>query len=538
MRKLSYLALFVAFGLGLDACSDSEGDYVSSEEYDAGVYDASATSFAPYDAGTSDRPSPTPLDAAAPSDAARTDATSSPDVPAPYDASADRPDAADAADARVACEAIPSREPVTLYLSADDSNSMASPAIARRMIRLGRRVPAGIVRTYEFLNYYNVPYEAAAPDHVRVVPQMRPGTAEGSYELQVGIASERRSTADLRPMNITFVLDTSGSMGEGQRIERERAVVRAIASSLRAGDVVSAVTWNTVQRAPLSNYPVTGPNDPTLLSLASSLVAGGGTDLSGGLAAGYALAQRNYGEGRLNRVVLISDGIANVGVTDETIIAEASHFAEREEIYLVGVGVGDGFNDTLMDTVTDKGRGAYVFVDSDAEADIMFGGRFTETMDLAVRAVRLELTLPWYMRVAEFHGEAISADPRVIDPQHLAPNDAMVFHQVIQSCLGSTVDMSDHIVARATYATRGRVPGVETVDTTFGQLLEGSDEALRRGRAIVAWAEALKQIANNPSSSDAILDATERTVRAARTGPDTALDEILSLITAYRGIAR
>ena len=65
----------------------------------------------------------------------------------------------DAADARVACEAIPSREPVTLYLSADDSNSMASPAIARRMIRLGRRVPAGIVRTYEFLNYYNVAFE-------------------------------------------------------------------------------------------------------------------------------------------------------------------------------------------------------------------------------------------------------------------------------------------------------------------------------------------------------------------------------------------
>ncbi len=533
MRKLSYFALVVAFGLGLEACgSDSTGAPAYFGGYDAAVYDSPTTGFAPRDAGTSDGSVSTPIDAA------RTDAATPPDVALPQDASADRPDAADAADARVSCEAIPSREPVTLYLSADDSNSMASPAIARRMIRMRQRVPAEIVRTYEFLNYYNVPYEAAAPDRVRVVPQMRPGADEGSYELQVGIASEHRNAADLRPMNITFVLDTSGSMGEGQRIERERAVVRAIASSLRAGDVVSAVTWNTVQRAPLSNHRVTGPNDPALLSLATGLVAGGGTDLSGGLHAGYALAQSNYGEGRLNRVVLISDGIANVGETDQNVIAEASHFAEREEIYLVGVGVGDGFNDTLMDTVTDKGRGAYVFIDSDAEADIMFGGRFTETMDLAVRAVRLELTLPWYMRVAEFHGEAISTDPRVIDPQHLAPNDAMVFHQVIQSCLGSTVDMSDHIVARATYATRGRVPGVETTDMTFGQLLEGSDEALRRGRAIVAWAEALKQIANNPSSSTTVLDATERTVRAARTGPDSALDEILSLITAYRAIAR
>lgn len=521
MKKLSCFALLAAFGLALNACGGYDGE---SASLSPGPYDASPGAYAPYDAAAADRPTTTPSTDAgdAPDSAARADATAPEDAP----------------DARVACEAIASREPVTLYLSADDSNSMASPVIARRMIRQGQRVPAGIVRTYEFLNYYNVPYEAAAPDHVRVIPQMVASEAEGSYELQVGIASERRLSTDVRPMTVTFVLDTSGSMSEGNRIERERAVIRAIASSLREGDVVSAVTWNTAQREMLSGYRVTRPNDPTLLNLAAGLTASGGTDLSGGLRAGYDLAQRNYGEGRLNRVVVISDGIANVGVTDENVIAEASHFAEREEIYLVGVGVGDGFNDTMMDTVTDRGRGAYVFIDSDAEAATMFGGRFSETMDLAVRAVRLELTLPWYMRVAEFHGEAISTNPREIDPQHLAPNDAMVFHQVLQSCAGSMVDMSDHIVARATYATRARVPGAETVDMTFGQLLAGESDALLRGRAIVAWAEALKRIANYQGTTDENLNAAEAAVRAARRGPDSALDEILSLIAAYRTVSR
>ncbi len=535
MRKLSCFALFIAFGLGLDACgsADSEGALAPPE-----AADAATGSFAPWDAGPSqDLPSASPYDAGAVYDSPPPpDVTPSRDAAtAPPDAPADR---ADPADARVACEAIPSRDPVTLYLSADDSNSMASPVIARRMIRMGQRVPARVVRTYEFLNYYNVPYEPAAPDHVRVVPQMRPGADEGSYELQVGIASERRAPGDARPMTLTFVLDTSGSMGGGGRIERERGVIRAIAASLREGDIVSAVTWDTAQREVLSGHRVTGPRDPALLSLADNLRASGGTDLSGGLTAGYALAQRHYGEGRLNRVVLISDGEANVGVTDENVIAESSHFAEREEIYLVGVGVGDGYNDTLMDTVTDRGRGAYVFIDSDGEAGAMFGARFAETMDLAVRAVRLELTLPWYMRVAEFHGEAISTNASEIDPQHLAPNDAMVFHQVLQSCAGSAVDMGDHIVARATYATRARVPSAETVDVTFGQLLEGDDAALRRGRAIVAWAEALKRIASAAGPARAILDDAERVVRAARTAPDPALDEILELIADYRGVVR
>ncbi|MDB4927916.1 MAG: hypothetical protein JWM10_400 [Myxococcaceae bacterium] len=528
MRTLTSFSLLVAFGVGLNACGDSASTGVAEGSPRSGGYDAGAVLAPPIEA-RSDAGAPADLPSAA-------DASTAPaDVPAPP---VDAGEAPVDAEAPSACAAITSHEPVTLYLSADDSNSMASPAIARRMIRRGQRVPAGLLRTYEFLNYYNVPYEAAEPDHVRIVPQMRPGAEAGSYELQVGIASERRGVADLRPMTITFVLDTSGSMAEDQRIERERAVIRAIAGSLRAGDVVSAVTWSSDQREVLSGYRVTRPDDPTLLNLAATLSASGGTDLSGGLHAGYALAQRHYGEGRLNRVVVISDGIANVGVTDARVIAEAAHVAEREEIYLVGVGVGDGFDDTMMDTITDRGRGAYVFVDTDAEAREMFGARFTETMDLAVRAVRLELTLPWYMRVAEFHGEAISTDPREVDPQHLAPNDAMVFHQVVQACSASMVGPDDHIVARATYTSRARVPAAETVDVTVRQLLAGGDAALRRGSAIVAWAEALKHIAERPTDAGALLDAAEHTVRAATNGADPALDEILGLITAYRAVTR
>src|SRR4029079_11725586 len=134
--------------------------------------------------------------------------------------------------------------------------------------------------------------------------------------------------------------------------------------------IVNMVTWNTNNNTLLSGYPVTGPSDPKVLALINGLQASGGTDLHSGLVAGYNLAQANYGTDRLNRLILISDGGANVGVTDKDLIALHSQDADKEGIYLVGVGAGPAefYSDELMDTVTDKGRGAYVYLDTPAEA--------------------------------------------------------------------------------------------------------------------------------------------------------------------------
>jgi len=131
---------------------------------------------------------------------------------------------------------------------------------------------------------------------------------------------------------------------------------------------------------------------------------------------GEPLAQKNYSLDRLNRVVIISDGNANVGVTDEDIIGQGAALNDGDGIYLVGVGTGNGVNDTLMDAVTDAGRGAYVFLDSTDEAQSIFGPRFDEVMDVAARSVRVELRVSWYMGIQKFHGEEYSTNPRAPAP--------------------------------------------------------------------------------------------------------------------------
>jgi Ca-activated chloride channel family protein len=314
----------------------------------------------------------------------------------------------------------------------------------------------------------------------------------------------------------------------GSPIALERETVKAIAGQLQAGDRVSAVTWSTTNAVVLDSHAVTGPGDSTVLSMANALQSGGGTNLNGGLTAGYLLAQKNFVATQLNRVVIISDGQANVGVTDKDIIAKGAALNDGDGVYLVGVGVGSGVNDTLMDAVTDAGRGAYVYIDGNPEISRMFSSRFDEVMDVAARAVQVELRMPWYMDIEVFHGEEYSTNPAEVQPQHLAPNDAMVMNQVVRACSASEVLDTDPIEVVARWETPTTHEKKQTSKaTTFGDLLAATPAYLAKGAAIIAYAEALK----NPAEAKSRLAAAQKAVEAADpAGTDPELSEIKGLI--------
>lgn len=407
---------------------------------------------------------------------------------------------------------------------------MGSPTYARELINAGISPPAGMIRTYEFLNYYRIAYTAPPVGELNIFPHMESAAIAGEYNLQLGIRSFD-APKPRRPITITFVLDTSGSMG-GPGIEREKAAATAIAQSLADGDIVSMVSWNTANNVILSGHSVTGPSDPTLLSAINALSASGGTDLNSGLVTGYKLAQQHYGPSRLNRVILISDGGANVGVTDENLIAQNSQDADKEGIYLVGVGTGpaDYYNDILMDIVTDKGRGAYIYLDNPAEAKAMFVDRFDETMEIAARGVQVELSLPWYFKMEKFYGEEYSSNPEEVTPQHLAPSDAMVFNQIVKACDPAVVNPNDIISIKASWETPITYEKRETsISTTVDELLTAMNKVpLLKGKAIVAYAEALKN-----ASADALKDARAKVIEANPSGMDPELKEIQSLIEKH-----
>jgi Ca-activated chloride channel family protein len=431
-------------------------------------------------------------------------------------------------------------DPVVLYLSPDDSNSMSSPVQVReRVLGDASSYLDGIgIRPWEFLNYYHFDLPAAAPQEVNIAAQMLPGSSEGQFEMQIEVTSANVGDSERDPMNVTFVLDTSGSM-QGKPMDLLKATCRATASKLREGDIVSMVDWNTQNNTRLAKLVVSGPNDPTLIAAIDALSASGGTDLNSGLNAGYKLAQESFDPTKINRLMLISDGGANVGITEVSTIAMNAQLGGSDGIYLVGVGVGGGsYNDSLIDQVTDAGKGAAAFINSVTEANKIFGDNFVNTMAVAARDVRVELTLPPGFEIVQFSGEEQSTNPHEVEPQHLAPNDSMVFYQTIETCAPENVNVSMPIAIKATYRdAKSFIDKVATFESTLGALQEASPAQLHKGAAIYAYAMALDaHQKGSPDQSARVVEAKAHLARAQSSLPDDVdLVEVAAVMQALWG---
>jgi Ca-activated chloride channel homolog len=411
-----------------------------------------------------------------------------------------------------------------LYLSPDDSNSTASPVLVRHY-------GDASVRVWEFLNYYTFDYEPAAAGTVKVDLQLRPTDDPEVYDFQIGLASEAMAANERPPMNLVFSIDGSGSMsGEPTALVKES--LRSIASVLDSGDVVSAVSWNTSNNVLLEHREVDGPNDPQLLSMIAGLGSNGATDLSSGLRKAYQLASDRYDPARINRVLLLSDGGANVGETDADLIGSHAEEGDGAGIYMVGVGIGGGsYNDALMDTVTDLGKGASLFVPSAAEAEKMLADRFVSTVGVAARDVHVELDLPAELSVTQFSGEEKSTNKDEVEPQHLAPNDAMVFYHQLEACEASAItdDLEIRVVATWTDPLTLEERSAE-VSTTIGDLLAGPDRQLRKGAATYWTAKALFDT-RNADGSESRKHALAAIEAARVAAPDDdELDELDAMI--------
>lgn len=436
------------------------------------------------------------------------------------------------------CDEVP-LEPTTLYMSADDSNSMAGPPLARQWI--GEHTPiTAAMRPYEFLNYYRFYYPPAPLGHVSIVPQARMGEGD-EVTMLVGVVAPTGEDIGRRPRSLTLSIDSSGSMG-GQPWTNTVEAVYQIAHNLVAGDKISMVSWATSATVLLQEHDVSGPDDPVILSTIDAVNPGGSTDLHTGLVEAYAQAQAMYAEDRLNRVILFSDGGANAGVTDKDLIATHADDALTEGIYLCGVGTdgtADGYNEDLMNTITDEGKGAYVYLDSAAEAERMFGDaeRFTTVMEIAAMDVQLSVTLPAGYVLQEFHGEEVSEDPSEVEPQNLAPSDAMLYHFVLVDCTPQAHDGSETFEFAVTWVDPvTRIPMTDTIDASLAEMVNISHHQILKADAIVAYSEVLTEVWNLPVNDRlAYVDDVIGLIEDAhfQTG-DAELQEILDLLAVFR----
>jgi len=216
-------------------------------------------------------------------------------------------------------------------------------------------------------------------------------------------------------------------MADEGRMDYLKQGLHRMTSELKQGDMVNIVMFDHEVCAPLENF-VVGRDPARLLdAVIDRMEPRGATDVHLGLTRGYELADRGFQQTHGNRVMLVTDALANSGVTDEDTIAMVGKFYDSRRIRLSGVGVGTEFNDALIDRLTERGRGAYVFLGSPAEVDAVFGPRFVSLIETTANDVHFQLHLPPSLRMNVFYGEESSTVKEDVQSIHYFANTSQLF---------------------------------------------------------------------------------------------------------------
>jgi Ca-activated chloride channel family protein len=255
----------------------------------------------------------------------------------------------------------------------------ASYSVGRQWLTEGVLPPLDSVRVEEYVNSFDYDYPAPA-EGLTVVADGGPSPFNtGNVILRLGVQGEIVAEEDRPTAALTFVIDTSGSMDRQNRLELVKASLLTLLSELDRDDSVAIVTYSGGANVLLP--PTSLRNRDEIAEVIESLETDGSTNLEAGLRAGYDLANESFRDDGINRVILASDGVANVGLTDPDGLVRLIRSDADRGIQLVTVGVGMGnFNDVVMETLADDGDGFYAYVDTQDEAEKLFSDDLVGTL--------------------------------------------------------------------------------------------------------------------------------------------------------------
>jgi Ca-activated chloride channel homolog len=258
-------------------------------------------------------------------------------------------------------------EPVSTFSIDVDT---ASYAVVRQSLNAGQLPPADAVRIEEMVNYF--PYANPAPDgdgapFQPTVTVMPTPWNFGTRLVHIAVQGEMPEVEARPPLNLVFLIDTSGSMDEPNKLPLLRMSLALMLDELRPEDQVAIVAYAGSAGTVLE--PVAASEKDAILAALDNLAAGGSTAGAEGLALAYEVAATMAGDGEVSRVLLATDGDFNVGVSDPEGL-EAYVAKQRETgVYLSVLGFGRGnLDDAVMQSLAQNGNGQAAYIDTLSEA--------------------------------------------------------------------------------------------------------------------------------------------------------------------------
>lgn len=272
-----------------------------------------------------------------------------------------------------------------------------------------RFTPPDEVAVEEFVNYHKhrLPLPKVGQSVAMDVRWGSDGVSQAQREavLQIGFTTaEVTERTDLRPLNLALVIDRSGSMQDDDKMSRVKESLRVMLEKLRPEDVVSIIAFDTGAEVVFPAGRV--GNGDELRRVIDCLEPEVSTNIHAGLMLGYKEAQKNFRKDATNRVILLTDGIANVGVTEPTRIATESSEYNGQGIDLSTIGVGLELNNDLLRTLATKGRGLYHFISDYQDIEKVFVNEVQSLVSSVAKRVEVTVETDANLQVEKIYGYA------------------------------------------------------------------------------------------------------------------------------------
>jgi Ca-activated chloride channel family protein len=394
----------------------------------------------------------------------------------------------------------------------------ASYTVARRYLDDGNLPDPASVRVEEYVNYFAQGYPAPDDDVFAIYGDGGPSPFLPDDEVLLRVGVKAREVSDrARPdAALTFVIDVSGSMAREDRLELVKRSLTLLVDELGRRDSVAIVVYGSDARVVLG--PTSARHRDEILDAIDTLRPEGSTNAEAGLRLGYELAREALLEDGINRVILASDGVANVGAVDAESILERIRDDAEAGIQLVTVGFGMGnFNDTLLEQLADRGDGFYAYVDELDEARRIFVDGLTSTLQSVALDARVQV---------EFEPDVV-AEYRLVGFENRAIDDDDFRDDVAAGAIGAGHEVTALYAIRLDRDARGE-------DRLATVHLRWVDPDTRREDEIdhdVYLSDVEDAFSDTGSTFqlDAIVAATAERFRDSRFGRDYDLRDVLDV---------
>ncbi len=421
----------------------------------------------------------------------------------------------------------------------------------RGQVDSGYLPDAATVRVEEYVNYFDPGYAPPAGDGTFAVYAdggPTPFTDSRRHEVvRIGVKAREVTPRQRKDLSLTLVIDVSGSMDEGGKLEIVKDSLDVLVDELDRADTISIVAYT--DEAWVALEATDGGDKDAILDAISELRPLRSTNAEEGLRLGYDQADEMFDRDGQNRVILLSDGVANVGATGPESILDRINEETRRGIDLVTIGVGiSNYNDHLLEQLADQGNGFYAYVDTRDEAKRLFREGLTSTLETIARDVKIQVEfdpdLVYEYRLLGFENRDIA--DRDFRDDSVDAGEIGAGHSVV-ALYEVELDREAYESRSAAFATvtlrwedsdSGRVSEIsgEIFGDSLASSFERTEPEFQLAATVAAYAEVLRgsRYLRDVSLGDIVEVARELPFRQL----DDDAEEFLELVKDARRIAR